>query len=124
VVATGRGPRSTILDLLFAKDNTTLIACCTNEVYFMAVDQKLAKIKGQKGTFGKYQMTANVTGTIFNNNLVTGCASGEIYLWAGSSVTKSVAGHKGGICAMFVNREETSKLYTGGNDMCVKIWNE
>jgi hypothetical protein len=49
VVAKGKGPKSDILHLLFSADNSTLIACCTKEVYFMEVDVKLSLLKGKKG---------------------------------------------------------------------------
>lgn len=69
-------------------------------------------------------MTANVCGALFKGQLVTGTVTGNLYMWSGSSVSKTIPAHKGGICAVFVHKTKNQNLYSGGNDGLVKVWDE
>jgi WD40 repeat protein len=54
--------------------------------------------------------------------LVTGCANGQLYVWAGSKVRRVVPAHRGMVCSMQVVGPGGEKMVTGSRDGTVKIW--
>ena len=88
----------------------------------MEVDTKLNLLKGRKGIFGDQPIQSTLVGAIFKNGLVTGTSTGTIHVWSGNSISKAHKAHQAAINAMYVNKDDTTKLYTGGNDGILKIW--
>merc|ERR1711871_444873 len=70
------------------------------------------------GRTGKVQ--PQICGVVLGENLVTGTASGQIYVWEDAHVAKVVPAHRSMISSMHqVNRE---KMVTGSRDATIKVW--
>jgi WD40 repeat protein len=64
-----------------------------------------------------------LVGAIFKNTLVTGTSNANLHVWAGNSIHKSHNKvHDGPINALFVHKDDNTKLYSGSNDGVIKIW--
>ena len=117
VIATGKGTRAHILGIAVSKKNDIALTC-VKEVSFVSF--KGGKISLKKGT-GMKNIQSILCGDFFNNTLITGTFSGELYLWSGTSFNKSVKGHKGCVNCIYVN-ESTNSFLTGGNDGNIIRW--
>ncbi|CAN0061981.1 unnamed protein product, partial [Laminaria digitata] len=51
--------------------------------------------------------------------VVTGAASGHLYVWSGRNCVKSLRGHYGPVTAMFSG---SYGLISGGKDMRIRLW--
>lgn len=117
ILATGKGPRSNILQIATSKDGTAALMC-VKEVNF--VTWKGGKFALKKGT-GMKELQTILCGAYLNTTLVTGTFNGDLYLWSGTAFSKSVKGHKGSVNCIYI-RETNNGFLTGGNDGNIFVW--
>lgn len=88
------------------KDETTLV--CMGPAVLKEYTIAGSNIKATQGAFGKSnQMIISVA---FNGQTcLTGAASGEIHLWNGTSITKSVKSHSSVVDAITVTHDASGK---------------
>ena len=76
--------------------------------------------KAVYGRAGKIQ--PQICAAILGENLVSGTASGQIYIWEDSHVAKVVPAHRSMVSSMqVINRQ---KMVTGSRDGTVKVWDQ
>lgn len=122
LIAKGKGAKAEILDMRFTPDNRTLIIACNKEVHFLEIDETKCLLKGKKGLFGKATAEPAMSLGFIGNNTVTGMSKGNLLVWAGNSVSKTIAkAHEGAINAMY-SVKPFDRLITGGNDGNLNVW--
>ena len=64
-----------------------------------------------------------MSGAYLNNTLVTGSFKGDLFLWNGSSFTKSIKAHTGAVNTIYL-RENNTGFITGGNDGNILVFDQ
>ena len=123
LIATGKGTRANILDLVFSPDESELVCPAVKEVQFVSFKGGVLKTKKGTGWGTKGKRTSVLCGAFVGNKLVTGTFSGDIYTWNGRSINKKLKAHEKG-CNTIFPRKNTPGFLTGGNDGKVFIWND
>jgi microtubule-associated protein-like 6 len=93
---------------------------CKESAHFwsLAGDGLLVSTKATYGRTAKVQ--PQICCAVLGENLVTGTASGQLYVWEDAHVAKIVPAHRAMVSAIqVVNRQ---KMVTGSRDGTVKIW--
>ena len=86
---------------------------------------KFFTISGQnvtngRGTLGNNRaFEAQFCGVPFNNAFVTGTHAGNIFVWAGKSLSKAIKGHTGQVWAL---NTKGSQLFSGGSEGTIVVW--
>ena len=70
-------------------------------------------VTNSRGTIGNKPFEAQFSGAVFNNNFVTGTHAGNLFVWAGKSLSKTIKGHTGQVWALC---SKDNNLYSGGSE--------
>lgn len=76
-------------------------------------------ISSSRGTIGNKPFEAQFCGTVFNNSFVTGTHAGNLFIWTGKSLSKTIKGHTGQVWSL---KSKDSKLFSGGSEGNIVIW--
>ena len=77
-------------------------------------------VSSSRGTLGNNRaFEAQFAGVNFGNAFVTGTHAGNLFVWAGKSLGKSVKAHTGQVWAL---NAKAGKLYSGGSEGNIAIW--
>lgn len=85
--------------------------------FFTINGQNISNSRGSIGVNKPFE--AQFCGAVFNNAFVTGTHAGNLFVWGGKSLAKSVKAHTGQVWALF---SKNSKLYSGGSEGNIVIW--
>ncbi|OQS03517.1 microtubule-associated protein, partial [Thraustotheca clavata] len=122
LMASCKGDKSVNLFALSAPQPGFFVTGGAKHILFWSVQGKtVTSSKGQFGKLGVIQ-TLCCACNFKDNATLTGGDNGDLYVWTGNTVTKSVKAHDGALTALFA----TSKLDTvisGGKDGKVCVWN-
>jgi WD40 repeat protein len=79
-------------------------------------------IKAQKGTgWGTKPAESVLCQAFIDNTLVTGAFSGDLHIWNGATISKSVKAHTDG-CHALNSRKSKKGIISGGGDGLIIIW--
>lgn len=137
LVATVKGDRGTNMFAAFGLGRDSFITGGVKHILFWEVKgaNSISATKGQVGKVGVLQ--AFPSGCAFSTSpnrndesFVTGTASGELYVWKGNQLAKSVKAHEGEVRVVYVADSyldargvPSSVLLSGGKDGRVVVWN-
>ncbi|CAG9325772.1 unnamed protein product [Blepharisma stoltei] len=101
--------------------NTDLAVYGAKFIKFFTINGK--NVTGNRGTLGNASkpFEAQLCGVAFNNNFVTGTHAGNIWIWAGRSLGKSMKAHNGQVWALTVVE---GQLLSGGSDGVIIVWDQ
>ena len=102
-----------------------VIASCGKDHVFFWKEQKNKYHKRYRGLFGTAVKPETLTCVnIVGNSIITGSATGMIYLWEGRNLVTSIKGHTASIYACFVvNHGDEKGLITACSMGKIQIWN-
>ncbi|GLE07932.1 hypothetical protein PINS_up018761 [Pythium insidiosum] len=130
VVATSKGDKGVNRFVCFGRDGDSVVSGGAKHVLFWRIEGKtLGSRKGKVSKRGTLQLFPS--GCFFGNDLVTGTASGELYVWTGDEVSRVVKAHDGesSIVSAAAGGPDTSGgggggvLISGGKDGKIILWN-
>ena len=105
------------LDVAFGTGDVT-VACGVNHIYFWAKEGRYyTKKRGLFGKLGKLQPQLCIVPC--GNKMVSGTASGYLYVWSGRNCVKQIKAHHGSINALYYSEKG---IVSGGKDMKVRMW--
>ena len=105
------------LDVAFGVGDVT-VACGVNHIFFWAKEGTcFTKKRGLFGEKGKLQPQLCIVPC--GNKMVSGTASGYLYVWAGRNCVKTIKAHHGSVNALYCSDKG---IVSGGKDMKVRMW--
>ena len=105
------------LDVAFGTGDV-VAACGVGHIYFWAKEGRYyTKKRGLYGKKGKVQPQLCIVPC--GNKMVSGTASGYLYVWAGRNCVKTIKAHHGSINALYYSDKA---IISGGKDMKVRMW--
>ncbi|GMH75277.1 hypothetical protein TrLO_g13994 [Triparma laevis f. longispina] len=105
------------LDCAFGAGDV-VVACGVNHIFFWAKEgQYWTKKRGLFGKKGKLQPQLCIVPC--GNKMVSGTASGYLYVWAGRNCVKTIKAHHGSVNALYYCEKG---IVSGGKDMKVRMW--
>ncbi|CAM9397119.1 unnamed protein product [Chrysoparadoxa australica] len=117
LIYTGPSTENKVLGCCFTESGS-VVTCGIDHIYFwMKEGRFFVKHKGTFGHIGKVQ--AQLCVAPLGNNIVSGTASGHLYLWSGRNCSKAIRAHYGSVNALY---QSPYGLVTGGKDMRVRLW--
>lgn len=126
-LASTRGHKDVIYNLEWNPyDVNKLVSVGVKHIKFWSLNGN--KIEKRTTTFGKAGELTDMLCICHSQRedlCYTGAASGEVYVWQGSTYRKAIPAHKGPVYAMFAILQSQEKGFvTGGKDGVVVIWGE
>jgi len=108
---------SKTLDVAFGVGDV-VAACGVDHIFFWAKEGRyFTKKRGLFGKKGKMQPQLSIVPC--GNKMVSGTATGYLYVWAGRNCVKTIKAHHGSINALYYCE---NGLVSGGKDMKVRMW--
>ena len=103
------------------KSKYAFVTCGVNHIYFWQRDQSGAYIK-KGGKFGRLGLTQPImcVGATDSELVVSGSASGHLYLWQGRNLRFKQFAHEGPVTALHVYE---SSIISGGKDGKIRLYN-
>lgn len=136
LVASVKGDRGLNMFAAFGSTRDMVVTGGVKHVLFWAIQGKnsMTAKKGQVGKAGTLQQFP--TGCAFaasaggnDDTFVTGTATGELYVWKGSQLSKAVKAHEGEVrvvvstdCFVDSRGQRTPVLLSGGKDGRIVVW--
>lgn len=112
---------STVLGLAFTKDDYSgLAACGDSEPFICFWTREGCKVVRRRGAFGRRarrQPTLCIAQC--EQVMLTGQASGHLYVWDCRNCVQSIKAHRGSLNAIHVN---SHSVVTGGKDGRIRLW--
>ncbi|GMF20140.1 unnamed protein product [Phytophthora lilii] len=128
LLATGKGDKAVNRFASFGQNSDTIITGGVKHVLFWSVQGKT--IVSKKGVVGKKgSLQTFPAGCNFGGDFVTGTAGGELYVWRGNDLLKTVKAHDGEVRVVVSTSSgdnlagNSSVLLSGGKDARVVMWN-
>ncbi|EEY63980.1 microtubule-associated protein, putative [Phytophthora infestans T30-4] len=128
LLATGKGDKAVNRFASFGVNGDTIVTGGVKHVLFWSVQGKTIVSKkgivGKKGTLQTFP-----TGCNFGGDFVTGTAGGELYVWRGNGLSRTVKAHEGEVRVVASTLQSDNStgtsavLLSGGKDGRVVMWN-
>lgn len=101
--------------------NTDLAVFGAKFIKFFTINGK--NVVGNRGTLGNASkpFEAQLCGTVFNNQFITGTHAGNLFVWAGRSLSKATKAHNGQVWALTTSQ---GQLLSGGSDGVIIVWDQ
>ena len=116
-VCSAKVDKDLVLGANFVKDNEVCIFGA-KFIKFFTLNGK--NITGRRGILGRKNFEAQICGVEFNGKFVTGTHTGNLFVWSGGSLLKTVKAHSRQVWALCSNQDE---LLTGGSEGTIAVWN-
>ncbi|EGZ30558.1 hypothetical protein PHYSODRAFT_471884 [Phytophthora sojae] len=127
LLATGKGDKGVNRFASFGTNADTIITGGVKHVLFWTIQGKA--IASKKGVVGKQgTLQTFPSGCNFGGDFVTGTAGGELYVWRGSDLSRTVKAHDGEVRVVTSTTlsdnpaGKTAVLLSGGKDGRVIMW--
>ncbi|CBJ26175.1 conserved unknown protein [Ectocarpus siliculosus] len=114
---TGPTDMRAVLGCCFEADGGVVTCGDKHALFWKKERQCFVKKKGVFGRKATAQML--ICCSRLQGKVITGAASGHLYVWSGRNCVRSVRGHYGSVTAMFSG---PYGLISGGKDMRVRLW--
>ncbi|CAM9158468.1 unnamed protein product, partial [Scytosiphon promiscuus] len=114
---TGPSDTRAVLGCCFEADGGVVTCGERHALFWKKERQSLVKKKGVFGRKATAQML--LCCAPLQGKVVTGAASGHLYVWSGRNCVRSLRGHYGSVTAIFSG---PYGLISGGKDMRVRLW--
>lgn len=103
------------------KSKYAFVTCGVNHIYFWQREQSGAYIK-KSGKFGRMGLAQPITcvGATDSELVISGSASGHLYLWQGRNLRFKQFAHEGPVTALHVY---DSSIVSGGKDGKIRLYN-
>lgn len=117
LVCTSKVDRDVVLGATFT-ERTEMVIYGAKFIKFFSINGQ--NCTGNRGISGTRAFEAQICGAKFKGNFITGTHTGNLWIWNGRTVGKTVKAHEGQVWALKAT-EDT--LYSGGSEGKIVIWN-
>jgi microtubule-associated protein-like 6 len=117
LICTAKVDRDVVLGAVFT-ERTEMVIFGAKFIKFFSINGQ--NCTGNRGISGTRAFEAQMCGAKFKGNFITGTHTGNLWIWNGRTVGKTVKAHEGQVWALKATEDS---LYSGGSEGKIVIWN-